>query len=312
MYSDIFTFDRQCINALNNKVRIEFDPSSIFICGMGGSAIAGDIIKRIVKEIPVTVVRDYELPIYADKESLIIIVSYSGNTEETLACYSEAVKRKLNIVVITSGGFLEEDCKKRKIPVIKIPNDYQPRAALGYLLFSIISLLQNSDVIEMRDDIKEAIKIVKDNKQIMDDAKILAGNLAMSVPLIYASNNYYGAAMRWKTQINENAKQMAFFNTFSEMNHNEIVGFNFIPRNFHVVLLRDKDDNERIIKRMDILKETMTKVAFFEINAKGKSMLAKMLYFIHLGDWTSYYLALINGVDPTPVDIINDLKNKLK
>ncbi len=312
MFSDIFTFDKHCEKAFETKVKVNFKPDKIILCGMGGSAIMGDIASALVEKIPLIVVRGYDLPKYADKNSLVIISSYSGDTEETLSCFEQARKRKLKVVAITSGGSILSKCKKGKVPFIQLPTGYQPRAALGYGLFSLLGLLQNSEIISVKLDAKEAIKLVKKNKPIMEIAHKMASNLTMSVPVIYASSTYYGVAMRWKTQVNENAKQMAFFNVFSEQNHNEINGYQFVPPNFHVVLLRDKKDSARIRKRMDILKPAMSKTHLTEVYCKGKSLLARILYLIHLGDWVSYYLASFNQVDPTPVPVIDNLKIKLK
>lgn len=311
MYNEIALFSDQCKEAFshNEKVKGSFD--KIIICGMGGSAIAGDLLKHLI-DMEVFVVRDYVLPKIIDKHTLLIAVSYSGNTEETISCLKESLGLDCKVAVITSGGKAEDIAKQNQLAYVNVPKGHQPRAALSYLLFSLLRLLDNSKIMDAYDDVNEAIQLIEDNiEELRNIGKSIAEKCVFKVPVVYASDKMSAVAERWKTQFNENAKQMAFWNEFSEMNHNEILGYTLAPNNFLAILLRDDKDNERIKKRMDISKELMSKVPVEEVYAKGNSLLARMIYLTLIGDWASYFAAIQNEVDPTPVEIIENLKKKL-
>ncbi len=230
--------------------------SNIVIAGMGGSAIGGDLLKAVLKDagIPVHVNRDYKVPSYVDENSLVFCVSYSGNTEETLSSYFDAFEKKAKIIAITTGGKLAEECEK----VVEIPAGLQPRAAIGYLFFPMLGILHNSKIVSIKNsDLNEMFDILKDVDDFMEDAQSFAKKLDDKIPIIYSSETLAPVAMRWKTQINENAKLPAFWNVFSEMNHNEIAAFRGMDTNYKVIIIRDKFDNGRIKKRMDICKKIM-------------------------------------------------------
>jgi glucose/mannose-6-phosphate isomerase len=289
----------------------------IIICGVGGSAICGDLLRDLLKNrvsIPIDVCRDYHLPAYVDGDTLIFCVSYSGNTEETLSQFVDCVKRKSKIIGITSGGKLEEWCKKFSLPYVLIPSGYQPRSALPYLLFSMIVCLQKLGVVNLQKEIDETIELLKRMKT--DPVKKLASSLKDSTIVVYSSDEFSGVAKRLKTQINENSKMPAKYDVFPELNHNEIVGYQNerLNKNSFVLILRDKDEPEEIKARIEITKDLIKdKVkGIEEIWVEGKSKLAKMMSLVFLGDVLSYELAVLNDVDPIEVENILVLKKKLK
>ncbi len=311
-------FPRQCKEALElpKGMSVSGKIDKIVVSGMGGSAICGDLLKNYLhnpnnSNIPVFVVRDYKMPGFVDKNTLVFAVSYSGNTEETISAFEDAKKKNANIITITSGGTLINKSQK----VIKIPNRLQPRAALGYLFFPVLGVLVNSNIVDVKtEEIKEMLNILKKTDDFKAVGEGIAKKIESRTPIIYASESLSAVAYRWKTQFNENSKVAAFYHTFSEMNHNEIVGYQSMYRNdFVAILIRDAQDNERIKKRMDITKDILTNnVDIEEIFTKGNYLLSRMFSGIYYGDFASYYHALANRIDPTPVEIIEKLKGRLK
>jgi len=295
------------------------EPQSIFVSGMGGSAIVGDLLECCLREeisIPIYVNRDYGIPRFVNKNTLAFICSYSGNTEETVSAYQEISKRTKNIVCITTGGKLVEICNGS---VVKIPKGLQPRCAIGYLFVPMLVLLGRLNIIsEKGEEIKETISLLSSLSKRLSvqgsTAYKIAKDFKNKLPIIYASNRLGVCARRWVTQLNENSKTMAHFNLFSELNHNEIVGFGTPNLNSWIVILRDKDDGERIARRIELTKEIITPYTegISEVWSKGESLLARLFSIIYVGDWISYWLAIMREVDPTLVDRIDYLKRKLK
>ena len=313
MLEVIKNFPDQCSEALSlpKGISVPGEIKNIVVAGMGGSAVGGDLLKIYLhdSEIPVYVNRDYKVPSFVNEESLVFAVSYSGNTEETLSAYRNAYEKRAKIIGITSGGKLADECDK----VIKIPSGLQPRAALGYLFFPMLGILHNTKIVRVKNqEINEMLNILKDIDKFNEEGEALSKKLKEKIPVVYASEKLGAIAFRWKTQINENAKMPAFYNVFSEMNHNEIAGYQGMDRKFTAIMIRDKNDNERIKKRMDICKEIMEeRVDVEEVHTQGDSLLARMFSTIYLGDFVSYYMAIWNRVDPSPVHIIENLKRKL-
>lgn len=316
MYRVLEQFPSQCLEAFRFADGISVsDVTNVIVTGMGGSAIAGDILAAYLRKdkLPVFVNRDYSLPKFATKKSLVIISSYSGNTEETVSCLKDALKIGCKIVGISSGGKIQKMCKDARIPFIKLPSGYQPRCALGYGFFPMLALLQNSKLIENRnDDFERTIKALR-NPAFKRMAEELSEKLAGKIPLIYASEAFRPVAYRWKTQFNENAKSHAFYHVFPELDHNELVGYLRRQEGFYCIMLKDEDDHPRIIKRVKVTKELIKKLdtPVTEVTIKGDCLLSKLFSTIYMGDWTSYFLAVKYGVDPTPVKVIEDLKKQL-
>ncbi len=304
----------QCKNALTlpKGIMAKGEVTSVVVCGMGGSAIGGDLLKTYCSntKLPVFVSRDYKVPEFVDNYTLVFAVSYSGNTEETLSSFHDAKKKGAQIIAVTSGGKLSEEADK----VIKIPSGLQPRAASGYLFLPMLGVLYNSNLIDVKNaDLNEMLSLLNQKEEIKNQAEELAKKIQGKTPLIYSSELLKPVAYRWQTQINENAKYPAYHSSFSEMNHNEINSFRAMERSkFIAILLRDAKDHPKIKRRMDICKKIMEKnIDVEEVNVKGNSLLARMFYTMYIGDYTSYYLALRERVDPTPVEVIEWLKKQL-
>jgi len=306
-------FPNQCRDALSlpKGITAKGEVTSVVVCGMGGSAIGGDLLKTYcsTSKLPVIVVRDYKVPEFVDNYTLVFAVSYSGNTEETISAFHDAKKKGAQIIGITSGGELEKLADK----VIKVPSGLQPRAAGGYLFFPMLGVLSNSNIINVKNtDLNEMIELLK-KEEIKDIGEELAKKIEGKVPLIYSSELLKPIAFKWQTQINENAKYPAYHAAFSEMNHNEILSFRAMDRSrFIAILLRDEQDHPKIKKRMDICKEIMERnIDVEEVKIKGNSLLARIFYTIHVGDYASYNLALRERVDPSPVEVIEWMKKQL-
>jgi glucose/mannose-6-phosphate isomerase len=326
-------FPKQVENAvkIGNKFKPAYNKSqidSIVITGLGGSAIGGDLLRSYLSaesEIPFQVNRHYFMPEFVNERTLVVVSSYSGNTEETIAAHADAKKRKAKILCISSGGQTAASAEKFKQPLITIPKGLPPRAALGYSFFPTLIALSKMKLIRSKDsDIVETLSLLRKKSKIYSSLKNnnsalqLAKQLYMKLPVIYSAADRFDIVnLRWRGQIAENAKQLAFGHVLPEMNHNELVGWKVLRRMMEeeiaVVFLRDKDDHPRVKLRMEITKGVIEQYAskVIEIQSEGKSVLARMFSLIYLGDWTSYYLAILNGIDPTPVKVIDYLKNEL-
>lgn len=309
---------------IHTNVSLRGEITKIIMCGMGGSSISGMILQNYLNlSVPIILVQNYDLPEYVDKNSLVFIASYSGNTEESVSCYREARRKQLNIVVITTGGKLNEFCQKDFTPLILIPKGLQPRNAVAYLFFPIIRVLENSGLIANKsDEIKKVIANLESNKESFNKtAKEIAEKLYGKLPVVYSSDRFYSAAYRLKCELNENTKIPAFCHKFPEMNHNELNGYvNYSKLNMnvpiHIIMLKDEQDHKRVLKRMDITKKFIKelsneKITFTEIHIKGDCLLTKLFSTIYIGDLISYYLALRYGIDPTPVEIIERFKKEM-
>ena len=301
---------------------------SIVLTGMGGSAIAGDLLRSYLAEelrIPFLVNRSYSLPGWVDRNSLVIVSSYSGNTEETLASYREAIRRKAAVLCITTGGETERLALKHGHDCIKVPSGVQPRAALGYSFFPLLLALSRMEFIKPRPaDISETVDAVKKKSRIHADLKSrqnsalqMAKRLHGKLPVVYSASERLDAVnVRWRGQICENSKHLAFGHVLPEMNHNEIVGWKVdreLMKKMAVVFLRDVGTHPRVRVREEITKGIIRKKAsiVLEVWSEGTSLLARIFSLVYTGDWVSYYLAILNNEDPTPVKVIDYLKGEL-
>ena len=302
---------------------------NIVVLGMGGSAIGGDLLSDYLADelsIPIVVIRGYDIPKFIDENSFVFAVSYSGNTEETLSALKKCLDAKARVIALTSGGKLAVLARENNFPVIKVPAGIQPRAAISYLFFPVLKALERIGLIKERDgEIEETHKILQELSSEYCAKSPLKNNFAKKVamglyqylPLVYGSEGLLKAvAMRWKTQINENSKWPCFWNVFPELDHNEIVGYeieNSINRQVKIIYLQDKEGLLRVEQRRKVTRNIIEdKVAEFIVcPTKGKGKMARMFSLIFLGDLTSYYLAILNQVDPSPVACIEDLKKEL-
>ena len=294
--------------------------NGLAVCGMGGSGIGGSLARAALGDTlsrPLRVVRDYELAPWASPENLILCMSYSGNTEETLACFDGAEALGAERVVATTGGALAEKAREAGVPVIGIPSGLQPRAAVGYM-FAIAA--ETASVIEasapIRTDIDAAAAWLADQTDaIVARSADIAGQLEGTVPAIYGSDLTEPVAYRWKTQINENAKQHALTHFLPELDHNEIVGW-AAPDNgarFSAVFLQDSDQHPRQRERSELTAKLIEPGAsvVLQIETEGPNRTARMLWAVMLGDLVSLHLAAARGVDPSPVPVIERLKDEL-
>jgi glucose/mannose-6-phosphate isomerase len=312
------------------KLNVNYvQPKNIVVVGMGGSAIGGSLLKDWLRDtlpIPLEVCRGYDLPAYANEETLALAVSYSGNTEETLSSYLQAVERRCMIIAVTSGGLLEKFSEELETPLVKLPQGYPPRSAIAYLFFPLVYSLQQLRLISPDDEIDEALAVIQKLRNELKSETPTSHNLAKklaiaikdSVPLIATSNRYRSIALRMKTQFNENSKMLAKVEIFPELNHNETVGWmgcENLSRIFSVILIRDAQEPVEIRTRIEETKKLVFRNrarSVLEVTTKGRGYLARMFSALYVGDFTSIYSAIRSGIDPTPVSVIDELKRRLE
>ncbi len=307
--------------------------TSVVLAGLGGSAIGGDLLRSCYGahlQRPFEVVRDYHLPAYVGRDTLVFASSNSGNTEETLSSYDQARRAGATIVAFTTGGELEKRARRDGVPVVLFPGGLQPRAAVGNSFLPLIVASARIGLMSdaLVDDIDEAIAVMRgvrdrcnpDAPDGGNQARLLAGGWAGKLPVIYGSQGERGlVAYRWKTQINENAKAYAIANVFPELNHNETVGWSGSHGQgdpeavLRVCILRDDREPSHIKRRVELTKKILSDhaEAVDEAWAVGESALARMMSLVYLGDFASCYLAYAYGEDPTPVKVIDWLKSEL-
>jgi glucose/mannose-6-phosphate isomerase len=301
----------------------------VVLCGMGGSAIGADLLAEMAADgcrVPLTIVRGYELPAFArGPETLVVAISKSGNTEETLAAFCTAAERDARLLAITTGGQLADLSRQFGGACWTFSYDSQPRAALGWLYGLLLpAFCRMSFGRSYADDLAEAIALMRTQSQefgpeiptAQNAAKQIAARLAGRLPVIWGAGLLEPVARRWKTQLNENAKTWAHFEVMPELNHNAVVGFDHpeMIRQFTVVqLLSPRYDGKRVGKRHTITREMLAaeNIPVETVEARGESRLTHQLTALYQGDYVSYYLAMVNRVDPTPVKSIDYLKGRL-
>lgn len=293
---------------------------TVLVSGLGGSGIGGNFVQDLVGsecKVPIVVNKGYDAPHWANKNTLAICSSYSGNTEETVQVFEQLRATGAKIVCVSSGGKLLDLAKKHELDYVQVPGGWSsPRACLGYSIVAQLAVLRGAKLIGGRifRQIEAARKLlVRDQADIQKRAQKLAGFLADKTPVLYCADTTEAVAVRWRQQINENAKMLCWHHVLPEMNHNELVGWRAERPDVAVIWLRHRDDYERTAVRMNIIKEIVEHFsgASIEVYSKGKSVAEKMLYLVHLGDWTSLYLAHVRQVDPVEIKVIEYLKNEL-
>jgi glucose/mannose-6-phosphate isomerase len=302
--------------------------SNIVISGIGGSAIGGDILNSWLLNklsVPIIINRDYSIPSFSNENTLLIGVSYSGNTQETLDAVAKGLDQNCRIVCVTSGGKLERFCIENNLSVIKVPELLPPRSATGYLLTSLALILSRMNLIDVNAEFQNtiaALRKLRDNLKPevpMDEnpAKNLALSIKDTYPVIYAYGYLLPIARRWKTQFNENSKILAGFDAFPECSHNDIVGWaedeDYVKQQFSVIYLRTEDEPSNVRDQIEFTKQLLeNKVhGIFEIKSPEGSRLYQMLYLMYLGDFVSLYLAVLRGVDPMPIEAIDNMKEAI-
>lgn len=311
----------------------EFEPTginidkinNIIVTGLGGSAIGGELLGNFLKEelkVPYSVNRNYEPPLFAGENTLVIASSYSGNTEETIAALKESIKRKAQVICITTGGEVEEICKKEKIPFFRLQKGFQPRYALCGNFFALLKIIEKLKFVPSQDKIVLSIiellkskgeEFSKESNYALEVAESLSGY----IPVIYAVADYTSAVgTRLKGQFNENSKLHAFINLFPEMNHNEIIGWETVNEKqikCKAVFIIDDSYNSRVKKRFEIVSELIKQSGTEIVTLKSTQhdYKSRLMDLIFLGDFISYYLAIIRGYDPSSIKNINYLKERL-
>ncbi|MBS1684549.1 MAG: bifunctional phosphoglucose/phosphomannose isomerase [Bacteroidetes bacterium] len=292
---------------------------NVLICGLGGSGIGGDLVTDLTAAeitVPIVVNKGYELPAFADADTLLILCSYSGNTEETLSCAEEAIRRGLKPVCIASGGRLKELATANSFDFIELPGGFPPRTTLGFgstILFYVLDSFGLIDLTVGEEMAGISEFLMQNQAEIKTESQTLAKKLGDKTVIAYAEDRIKSVALRLKQQINENAKSNCWINVIPELNHNELVGWRFKNDTLAALYLRTDFENPRNVLRFDFIKPTVADhvSALYEVRAKGDSLLQQYFYHVHFGDWLSYYMALEHGVDATEVNVIDALKGHL-
>jgi glucose/mannose-6-phosphate isomerase len=307
--------------------------TNIVLAGMGGSAVAGDLLARLVEHrlsMPFLVCRNYDVPaLVRGPGTLFIASSFSGNTEETISATHQAHARKARIVCITTGGELAAFARREKLPLITLPRhdpNMPPRSALGYSLLPLVMTLESLGLYPgASGELRETLALLKslcaklhpDVPTTKNQAKQLAQALHGKIPVVQGTNGIMAAAAyRWRTQFNENSKVLAISSEYPELDHNEVVGWELpktLGRRFEVIALTRPGDHPHTQERVAITAGMAGRKATVHLlQAEGKSPLAQLLWTIYLGDFVSIYLAFLHHVDPASIDNIDELKRRLK
>jgi len=292
---------------------------NIIVTGLGGSGIGGTILSELISDsckVPIVINKDYFLPAFVNENTLVIISSYSGNTEETLSAMQQAISKKARIACVTSGGKILELAKQHQFDFIEIPGGMPPRSCIGYSLVQLIKLLVDKGFApaSLFSDLDKTIELLEtENATIKLEASAIAKKLHNKIPVIYSLGTCEGAAVRFRQQINENSKMLCWHHVFPEMNHNELVGWTTRNENLAVVTFHTSFDYKRTVKRYEVCKPLFEKYSsgVIDIQAKGQSKLEQFFYLINIGDWISCFLADIKGIDPVEVKVIDHLKGEL-
>lgn len=301
------------------KLTPKNDIRNIIVTGLGGSGIGGTIMAELVADhctVPIVVNKDYFLPNFTNSNTLVIISSYSGNTEETLEAMQQALKKKAQIVCVTAGGKVEELAKQNNLDLIKIPGGNPPRSCIGYSLVQLIKIFTYYGFApaSLLDDVRNSISLLeKENANITSEAKKIAEALFNKIPVIYSLGSCEGVSVRFRQQINENSKMLCWHHVFPEMNHNELVGWTTKNNAIAVITFKTSFDYKRTQKRYEVCRSVFEKYAgsVTEVTAKGNSKTEQFIYLINIGDWISLYLAELKGIDPVEVKVIDHLKKEL-
>jgi glucose/mannose-6-phosphate isomerase len=320
MLSTIKNYPEMISEAVENAKKISLpkaDFDNIVFCGMGGSLIVGYFIKDVLKysfKKPIEVFGDYRLPGSVNEKTLVIFISYSGNTEEMLSQFSEALGRKCKIIGIACGGKLEEWCTRLGIPFIKVPAGYKPRYAAPAMLISLMTYLDKAGAGNFRKDMEECGKVL--GKISNDSLDNLAKRINGRDIVVYAPNDFSSMVRRFKNDFNENSKIFIACNTFPEMDHNDIDAFENkeLNKNRAVIIVRDQNESEEMKNRIEITKEIIRKnvASIDEIWTAGESRLAKIFSLIYASGYISCRLAELNGIDSAETQFLDTLKTQLK
>lgn len=315
-----FAWDDQIVAAPELSENID----NIIVAGMGGSAISAGLLNCFLMnelKVPLIVASDYSLPAFANEKTLVVISSYSGNTEETVSCFKDAMDRKCKIVALSTGGWTYDFASDNDLYWLKLQDGFQPRFALGVSFFSLLKILQTLRFIPDQNNYVNEIKNLWKNKGIEYSAE---GNIALKyaealigfIPIVYTSAGFESVGYRLKCQFNENSKLHAFNNIYPELNHNEIVGWeSFSDKQFNakVISIVDADYHPQILKRIGITNEFISQkgVEIITLKSNEENIKVRIMDLIYLGDWITYYLSILRAYDPSEIDYILEMKKRL-
>lgn len=294
--------------------------SNIYVAGLGGSGIGADFVASFIRDeckLPFLVRKGYHVPAFVGPNTLAIASSYSGNTEETLISYDQMKQQGARIVCIASGGKILDQARADGFDYVQVPGNWpSPRACLGFSIAAQLWTLHHLGFISDRaiNDLASAVTLLRaEDQDIRSQAQAIATRLHHKVPVIYVEDRMEPVAVRLRQQINENSKALCWHHVVPEMNHNELVGWTEKNENLTVLYLRNEDDFSRNAVRMDINKKIISQYAseVIEIYSKGSNLIERSMYLVHLGDWISWYLAELRGVDSMEVNVIDFLKSEL-
>lgn len=295
----------------------------------GGSAASANLLRSYLygrSKVPILLNQGYNLPGWADGNTLVLAVTHSGDTEETVSAYQQAQARGCPTVCLTAGGRLAELAEQQNVPVIKVPGELMPRAAIGYIFLPLLGILAKLGLApDPTAELNESLALFEALAQEWGPEVPTGNNLAKQaasalrghIPVVYGTLDHMdGVAWRWKNQFGENSKHMAFWNAIPNLHHDEAVGWDMdrrILQGLAVVLFRDRGDSEKITRRLDVtksmLQERLGRV--LEVHSRGQGLMARMFSLVMLGDFVTIYLAILSGVDPTPVEIIRHFKRQM-
>ncbi len=333
MLTSIAELPQQCEEAWRQSLSIELwdehvDVDSVLIVGVGGSAIGGDMVRTLLASdcpVPVAVHRDYALPGYVGPRTLLIVCSYSGNTEEALSGWANALRLGARLLAVTTGGELKRKAVRAGVPVCVYQYPTQPRAAVGYSFMYLLRIVQDLGLVrDKSEDVEEAISVMRGWQAeigasvplVRNAAKSLAQRLHGRLPVVYSAEHLGDLSRRWKGQINENSKSWATFDVLPELDHNSVVGYGLpecLAQLAHVVMLVSTLYHSQVLLRFDITRQLLERNGYAHdtVEARGESVLAQMLSLLHFGDYVSYYLAMLNEVDPWAIGNIEFVKDRL-
>ncbi len=308
-------------------IKLTHDVRNVVYAAMGGSALAARLSQTWPGyKVPFEIVTDYHLPRYVNEHTLVIAASYSGNTEESINAFHEALDKGAQVAVIAGGGALQDLATKHDVPFVLLPHAAQPRFAAFYAFKALLVVLEGAGLTHVSYDERVVHKAADHLQQHIQSwlvdvptSKNLAKQLALECmgtsPVIYASDLMYAAAYKWKISFNENAKNVAWCNSYPEFCHNEFIGWASHPteKPYTVIDLRSSYDNKRIGMRFDIVDRLLSgkRPAAHTVQAVGDSLLEQLVWLVALGDFVSLYVGLLNGIDPTPVALVEKLKAEL-
>jgi glucose/mannose-6-phosphate isomerase len=321
MIDDVLGIPDQLRDALwrIESARIEpGDSAGVMVCGMGGSAIGADLAVAALGDRltrPLIVVRGYALPSWATPDWTVVCSSYSGNTEETLACFAAAEALGARRIVVSTGGALVEGAREAGLPVIGLPGIFQPRAAVAYIFTAAAEVAALAGAApRVHTEIDAAAAFLEREADVLQArAAEIAGQIEGTIPVFYGADLTTPAARRWKSQVNENAKLPAFFSELPEADHNELCGWDAAESGLAALFLEDRDQHPRVRRRFELTAAAVAGggAAAVRVETAGETRVARLLWATMLGDLVSLELARARGVDPLPVEAIERFKQAM-